>query len=176
MRTFFFIMMVNVGLIIQAQTPLTVSNRTLFQQRSFAGNHHFTDSLPAKKWFVTKYAGMFAGINIFNGNVVPVIAVPIGLQLNHRLSNNWYAFAGVAVAPAFTNFNQSFFNTGKTINQNNFLQTNRFGMYSKAEMGLMYVNDQKTFSISASIGIEKSSYPLLPFNQINSVRPNVLLK
>ena len=168
--------MVNVGLIIHSQKPLTVGNRQLFKQRSFAGNHHFTDSVPAKKWFVTKYVGMFACINIFNGNVVPVIVVPIGLQLNHRICNNWYAFAGVAVAPAFANFNQSFFNTGKTINQNNFLQNNRFGMYSKAEMGLMYVNDQKTFSISASIGIEKSSYPLLPFNQFNTVRPNVLLK
>ena len=176
MRTFFFIMMVIVGLIIQAQTPSTVGNRQLLQPRSFTGNNHFTDSVPAKKWFVTKYIGLSAGINMFNNRVIPFMSVPIGLQLNRRLSNNWYAFAGVAVAPTFTNFNQPFLTTNKTFNQNNFMQTNRLGMYSKAEMGLMYINDQKTFSISASISIEKSSYPIVPFNQLNATKPNVLLR
>ena len=97
MRIFFFIMMANVGLIIQAQTPLTFGNRPLFQQRSFAGNSHFTDSIPAKKWFVTKYVGIFAGINFFDGNVVPVIAVV--LTFVAPLYTSYPVTATLSVAP-----------------------------------------------------------------------------
>jgi hypothetical protein len=43
-------------------------------------------------------------------------------------------------------------------------------MPASASLGLMYINDQKTFSISGSIGVERSSYQFMPFNQ---VRPNV---
>ena len=38
------------------------------------------------------------------------------------------------------------------------------GLYSRAELGLQYINDERTFSISGSIGVERSSYPVLPYN------------
>jgi hypothetical protein len=40
---------------------------------------------------------------------------------------------------------------------------------------LLYTNDQKTFSISGSISVERSSYPFIPFNQAGTVRPNVFV-
>ncbi|MGH2563931.1 MAG: hypothetical protein ACRDE5_05430, partial [Ginsengibacter sp.] len=46
----------------------------------------------------------------------------------------------------------------------------RFGTYSSASLGLMYINDSRTFSISGSIGIERSSNPLLPFYTGNPYR------
>jgi hypothetical protein len=45
-------------------------------------------------------------------------------------------------------------------------------MYSRADIGLMYVNDAKTFSISGSIGIERSTYPLLPYYPVNTTSQN----
>jgi len=48
-------------------------------------------------------------------------------------------------------------------------------MYSRAELGLMYINNDKTFSISGSIGIEKNSYPLYPYNQMNSTNPGPVI-
>ena len=101
----------------------------------------------------------------YRGNNAIIFSSPVGLQLNRRLNNNLYAFAGVSAAPAYINFNNAFLNTdiNKT-NSNNFSKANNFGMYSRAEIGLMYVNDAKTFSISGSIGIEKTNYPSYQYN------------
>jgi hypothetical protein len=176
MRTILIILILHFATAVKSQTTLPVSNMYHLQQRSFAGNILLKDSIPAKKWFVSKYFGISTSFGVFNGSTATVLSVPVGLQLNYRLSNNWYAFAGVAMAPAYINFNQSFLNTNstKSFQQHNYIQSNRFDMYSKAELGLMYINDQKTFSVSASIGIEKSSYPIVPFNQISAARPNTL--
>ena len=158
----------------KAQTALTGSLMNPLNQRSFANNSLLTDSTPNKKWFISKSIGISTSVGFYNGGNATIMAVPVGIQINRRLTNNWYAFAGVAAAPAYTNFNHSFLsaNTNKPFANNNYLQSNRLNMYSRAEMGLMYINDQKTFSISGSISIERSSYPLVPINQIGTSRPN----
>ena len=127
-----------------------------------------------KKWFLTKYSGISTSFSFFKGGNATVFAVPVGLQINRRLNDNFYAFAGVSAAPAYINFNRSFLsgNGSKTFQNNSNLNTNGFGMYSRAEMGLMYINNDKTFSISGSIGIERSSYPLFPYNRVNSANSN----
>ncbi len=162
---------------VKAQTTLRGGNIYQLQQQSIIGNSQLKDSIPAKKWFVSKSVGISTSVGFFNGGNATVMAVPVGIQLNRRLNNNWYAFAGVSAAPAYVNFNGSYFsgNTNKFSQPHNFGKSNRLDMYSRAELGLMYINDQKTFSISGSIGIEKSSYPLIPFNQIGSSRPNVYM-
>ena len=43
-----------------------------------------------------------------------------------------------------------------------------FGMSSRVEGGLMYVNDERTFSISGSIAVERNSYPFYPSNRPNT--------
>ena len=162
------------GVSVKAQTALPGSYGNYLQQHPFAGNNRFKDSTADKKWFISKYAGISSGVSFFNGGSATVLAIPAGIQLTRRLTDNWYAFAGVSVAPTYINFDHSFqsVNTNKSGQANNFLTSNRFDMYSRAELGLMYINDQKTFSISGSIGIERSSYPVLPYSQINNTKTN----
>ena len=92
----------------------------------------------------------------------------MGVQLNRRLNNNLYAFANASVLPAFVSLTPSLINTG--INKNymaNPFMSNGFNVYPSVSLGLMYVNDARTFSISGSISAERGSYPILPYNQGN---------
>ncbi len=61
-------------------------------------NHHIYDSTAQKKWFVSRSIGITAGYNFRGGNA-GIIAAPLSVQLNRRINNNLYAFAGVSVAP-----------------------------------------------------------------------------
>ena len=139
---------------------------------SFANNISLNDSTAKKKWFVSKYSGISTSFSVFKGGSATIVAVPLGLQLNRRLNNNLYAFAGVSVAPAYVNFNQSFLNSdfNKGNAANGFLRSSGLNLYSRAELGLQYVNDEKTFSISGSIGVERSTYSMPGFNQSNNRR------
>ena len=96
------------------------------------------------------------------------------LQLNRRLSNNLYAFAGITAAPTYFNFNRAFLTTdlNKINTRNTFYQPGNFSMYSAATMGLMYINDARTFSVSGSISVERSNYPLFYNNQLNTNKQN----
>jgi len=128
-----------------------------------------------KKWSVTAYSGVSAGYTFFNGGGASVVSAPMGLQLNRRLNENLYAFAGVSLAPAYINFNHSFLTTdpAKGYPANGlFKYNNGLGVYSRAELGLMYVNDAKTFSVSGSIGVQRSSYPVYPYPQANRTKQN----
>lgn len=116
-----------------------------------------------KKWQVSRFMGMSADMAFFNGGNATVLSVPVGIQFSRRLTNNWYAFAGVTAAPTYINFNHSFLHTNnsKVFQGNGIFNSGRFDLNTRAEAGLMYINNQKTFSISGSIGIERSSYPWL---------------
>jgi hypothetical protein len=162
---------------VKAQTALPGSYIDHSQRQSFADNNRFNDSVPDKKWFVSKYIGISSGIGFYNGGNTTMLAVPVGIQINRRLNNNWYAFAGASVAPTYINFNHSFLssNTGKSFQNNAFSAANGLNMFSRAEMGLMYINDQKTFSISGSISVERSSYPLVPINQMSTAKPTTFI-
>jgi hypothetical protein len=157
---------------LNAQTILPGSYSSHMQQQQFARLNQINDSLPQPKWFISKYAGISSSLSFFKGGNATIFSIPVGIQLNRRLNNNWYAFANLAAAPASVNFNRSFMfsNTGKFGHNSNMFARNRFDMPASASLGLMYVNDQKTFSISGSIGVERSSYPFIPFNQVS---PNV---
>ncbi|MDB5276716.1 MAG: hypothetical protein JWR61_1671 [Ferruginibacter sp.] len=157
---------------VKAQTVLPGSYGNHLQQQQFTRMNQMNDSLPQPKWFISRYAGISSSFTFFKGGNATVFSVPAGIQLNRRLNNNWYAFANLAAAPASVNFNHSFMfsNTGKFGQNNNLFARNHFDMPASASLGLMYMNDQKTFSISGSIGVERSSYPFMPFNQAS---PNV---
>jgi hypothetical protein len=95
---------------------------------------------------------------------------PVGLQVNHPLNNNLIAFAGISTAPTFFSFNHSFTDPAlsKYYPGSYLPNTYSFGINSRVEMGLMYINDAKTFSISGSIGVEQSSYPVYPVSRMNT--------
>jgi hypothetical protein len=137
--------------VVKAQVPLSFGAANVMHP--FYQGHYMGDSnLVHKKWFLSKYGGISAGFMAFNGGSGSFLSAPMGIQLNRQLTNNVYAFAGVSVAPFYFNTNNAFFQPG--INKNNgFMNPNQYGVYSAAHMGLMYVNDERTFSVSGSISV-----------------------
>jgi hypothetical protein len=125
------------------------------------------------KWSFQKYVGISSGFGFFNGGQSSVISAPVGMQLNRRLNKNLYAFAGLTVAPSYFTYNRSFndFNIYKSNPGNTRFNSNGFGIYSRAEAGLMYINDERTFSISGSIGIDRSNYPAYPAYPVSGTSP-----
>jgi len=117
-----------------------------------------------KKWYFSRYAGFSAGFGYFNGAGGSYVSVPFVLQLNHPLNNNLTAFAAISVAPTFFSLNHSFTDPSfNTYYPGGYMPNSYgFGINPRATMGLMYTNDAKTFSISGSISVERSSYPIYP--------------
>jgi len=164
---------------VNTQGQSIFHNRMIHQTNAFSVvDTHFTkDSSNSRPWQLNKFSGLSIGYGNFNGIGATVLSAPIGLQLTRKLNNNLYAFGNISTAPAFINLTHSFISTDiQKIQQNNkHINPNAMNMYSRAELGLMYVNDQKTFSISASIGVEKSSNPVFNNNQLHVIRPNTVV-
>jgi hypothetical protein len=142
------------AVIVKAQSPVYFGTGTPFKHF----NHDLADTNNLhKKWFFSKYAGISTGFVAFNGGSGMFLSAPVGVQVYRPLNNNVYAFAGVSVAPVFFGYNSTFYQPG--INKNNsFMTPNNFGISPAAQMGLMYINDDRTFSISGSIGVSRTYY------------------
>ena len=135
------------------------------------GNYRFrptslrqNDSSTNKKWSLNKYSGISTSFVGWKGGYATIFSAPLALQLNRKISDNVFAFAGVSVSPAYINFHQNFLTTdvSKYSPNSSFMRrTSSFAVYPKAELGLSYTNDEHTFQISGSIGVERSNY-LLP--------------
>ena len=152
----------------KAQTVLPLTFMDYLHGNTIAGS-------PDKKWSVMAYSGISAGYIFFNGGSAAIISAPMRLQLNRRLNENLYAFGAVTAAPVYLNFNHSLFTSDLNKmypNNSLFKYNNGAGVYSRAELGLMYVNDAKTFSISGSVGIQRSSYPVYPYAPVSRERKN----
>lgn len=115
-----------------------------------------TNYLP-KKWFITKYAGISTGFVGFNGGSSSFLSAPLALQINRQLANNIYAFGGVSVAPSLLQFNSAFYHPGVDKNYG-LMRANNFSINPAARLGVMYINNERTFSISGSINVSRSSY------------------
>ena len=146
-----------------------------FTQYDNAGNfsvQHQQDSLFPKKWFFSSYRGLSTSVSFFKGGNASVFSAPLGLQLNRRINNNWLAFANVTVAPSYININPSYLNGFNKSFSNNHFSQNYFGLYPAASMGVMYINDARTFSVSGSVSTESGSYPALPYYPNNPTKQN----
>ena len=132
-------------------------------QNTFYNRFPAKDSLSKSKWSISKYGGIQTSFIGWKGGAATTFSVPIGLQLTRKLSDNVFAFAGIQAAPTYVNFNRNFmqsnFNSGKNGFNSFMYQPNGFGMYSRAELGLMYTNDERTFQISGSFGVERRQFP-----------------
>ncbi len=107
MRLILIIAAIIFSISLNAQIPALGYNN--FAQRPlFARGINANDSGFNKTWFFTHYAGVSTSFSFYKGGNATIISAPIGLQLNRRLNNNLYSFAGVSVAPAYVNFNQTF--------------------------------------------------------------------
>jgi len=150
------------SLIVDAQTSNQSSEDSSF----------YVQQVQRKKWFLTSYSNIGIGLSFFNGRTATIVSAPVGLQLNHELNNNLYAFAGVSLAPTYVNFNHSFLSPGIKANPGNGFKSDYFGLYSSVNMGLTYINDARTFSISGSVGVARGSYPMYPYPPTNMQRGN----
>ncbi len=171
MRLFLTLMTLVIFTSLKAQTVFPNFNGNIYSN-SLLNDHHLYDSTQ-KKWFVSRYIGLSAGYSFFKGGSAAIVSAPLSLQLNRRLNNNLYAFAGVSVAPTYINLNRAFLNTdiNKAGNGINFYQPHNIAAYSSASLGLMYVNDARTFSISGSISVERDNYPVYYYNPSNTIKP-----
>ncbi|GAA3951255.1 hypothetical protein GCM10022209_55630 [Chitinophaga oryziterrae] len=145
------------GLAVKAQTTSSFGamNGT---QSAFKHPQQLNDTSNIhKKWFVTKYAGVSSGFVAFKGGSSSFLSVPLALQVNRQLTNNLYAFGSVSIAPYIFRYNSVPYQPAISKN-NSLMQTNNFTTYSDAKIGLMYINNEKTFSISGSIGVSRGSY------------------
>jgi hypothetical protein len=144
---------------VKAQSPLTFG-AVNGMHPAFRHFNQLPDSNQVrKKWFVTKYAGISTGFIAFKGGSGTFLSAPVGLQINRQLTNNVFAFAGVSATPTFFHGNSAFYQPG--VNKTNrFMNANanNFDINPAVYMGLMYTNDERTFSISGSIGVSRSSY------------------
>jgi hypothetical protein len=120
---------------------------------------------PNQKWQLRPYASVSAGYVFLNGGI-SYLSVPAGLALIHPLNNNISAFGAVSATPVIFSMNRLYTDPAANYPGNNFSRPD-FGLNARVEGGLMYTNDAKTFSISGSIGIERGSYPVYPYNRTN---------
>ncbi len=122
------------------------------------------------KWSLNKYAGISTGFGFFNGGNSTYFAAPMGLQVNRRLNNNLFAVAGVSVAPTYQNFSGSFLSPGIYHNAPgpHSFNAQGLGLSSRIEAGLMYINNDRTFSIMGVMMIERRDFPIYPsYNRNN---------
>ena len=153
-----------------AQAPLPVDRLSYVQFQPFAATSILSDSNHSnQKWFVTKSVGMSTGFSFYNGGSATFLSVPVGLQLNHPLTNNVVAFAGIYAVPTLDRFSGTLGDPAQNKSYpGNFMSNSyHFGVHPMAQMGLMYVNDARTFSISGSIGVSSDSYPAYRSNRGN---------
>src|ERR1700741_4907181 len=141
MRTLFMLIALISSLLVEAQTS----------KQSLEDSSYYHQHLQGKKWFLTSYSNIGIGFNFFNGGTATVVSAPVGLQLNRQLNNNLYAFAGVSLAPTYVNFNHSFLSPGIKPTTGTGFKSDDFGLNSSVNMGLMYVNGARTFSISGTV-------------------------
>jgi hypothetical protein len=165
MRTIILMVIVISVTALKAQTVLPASFLDYIHMGTFTNRLRMDDSLSKNKWSLSRYSGISTSFAFFKGGNATIVAAPMGLQLNRRLNDNLYAFANVYIAPAYINFNHAFINTdfNKANPNNGFYTPRSFGVYSGASLGLQYINDDKTFSISGSIGVERSAFPVIPY-------------
>ena len=161
MRIILVIFALGSFLSVSAQSSLPLSRLDYMQWRP--SPIQLDGGTAGHKWQLQKYAGLSAGAILFGGSA-SYISAPIGLQLTRSLNKNLYGFAGVSVAPTFFTFSRLYNDPGFKTNYPGLQNGYGLGLSSRIEAGLMYVNDDRTFSISGSIGIERSSYPVYPSN------------
>jgi hypothetical protein len=148
---------------LQAQTHLPVYPWGLgvSQWQPFGTPYNFNST---QKWQLRPSAAISAGY-IFYGRGISYLAAPLALNLYHPLTSNLTAFGGVSVTPTILNFNSAPFQNAGFPGNHYDLRIN-----PAVQGGLIYTNDAHTFSISGSVILERSSYPVYAPPQNNNTK------
>jgi hypothetical protein len=158
-----FIFLLSIGFLSsKAQTflPVGAMGYPMFQSSPIYFPSSDSNHLNKKLYFNT-YSAISTGFLFSGGGSASFLSAPVGIQMTRPLSDNVSAFASVSVAPTLFSFNNAFMGPyNKSYPGPGIPNTYTFGINPAVQMGLMYTNDAKTFSISGSIGVERSSYPV----------------
>lgn len=106
-------------------------------------------------WHLRPFASVSAGYWFLGGGVA-YFSAPMGIVAYRPLDNNVTVFGAATVAPAAFHFS-SLYGMPAANPANNFTG---LGTSTGVTGGLMYTNDARTFSISGSISVERSSTPV----------------
>lgn len=174
MRVFLVVGMLLLFVTVKSQSVVSPGVSFHPQRQSLFNSGHLHDSVAPRKWFFSSYSGLSTSVSFFKGGNASIFSVPLGLQLNRRLSGNWYAFANVSVAPSYVSINPTYLEGFNKNFSNNPFKQNSFGLYPAASVGVMYMNDAKTFSISGSVSAERGYYPAMPYYPLNNMAPQPL--
>lgn len=157
-RTILFAAILMSGMAVKAQVVSSPFGTMGATRSAFNHPQQVSDTSKShKKWVVTKYAGVSSGFIVSGGRGSSFLSVPLALQVDRQLTNNLYAFGALSAAPYIFHNNRAPYQTA--INKNNgFLQANNFSTWSDAKIGVMYINNERTFSISGSIGVSRGNY------------------
>lgn len=143
---------------------------SLLQNRS---DRSGISELSLKKWSLSAYTGIAAVYNPYWNSGRSGLMLPVGVQLNRQLTPNWSAFTAISAAPGYVPFSRSFqampvhaYSAGMFEGR-----LNPFQPAMRADLGLRYVNDAKTFSVSGSFGIERRALPVLSLHPQQNVKP-----
>ncbi len=143
------------GLAVKAQTDSSFGAVNRWES-AFNRSHPVNDTNHLRsKWSVSKYAGVSAGFVAFNGGGGSFLSVPLSLQLNRQLTNNLFAFGAVSASPVVFRANMPY--QPMTNKGNNWMQQNNFSAWSDARVGVMYISNDRTFSISGSVGVGRGT-------------------
>ena len=116
-----------------------------------------------QKLVASHFAMVSTGYVFYPGANAFYVSAPIGWQLTRQLNKNLYAFGGVYAAPTWTSFNTAFMNSPYNKSYPGAMYPNNyFSINPGVYMGLMYVNEAGTFSISGSIHAQGGGYPVYP--------------
>jgi hypothetical protein len=119
---------------------------------------------PNQKWQIRPYGSLSLGYLFLNGGGSPYLAAQTGVALIHPLTKNVSAFGAVTATPTIFSINRLYTDPAMGAS-NNFSRGYNLNLNTGIQAGLIYTNDDKTFSISGSVGVERGSNPYYPVNR-----------
>jgi len=131
------------------------------------------DASRPNRWQLRPFASISAGYLFYNGGSASYLSAPIGLALIRPLNPNWTVFGAATVSPVAVQGNHLWTSPINDPNYHGspFSSGYNLGINTGIQGGLMYTNQDKTFSISGSVHVERSSYPVYPTYQSTPTKP-----
>jgi len=125
------------------------------------------------RWQLKPFASVSAGYLFYNGGSASYLSAPVGLALIRPLNPNWTVFGAATVSPVAVQGSRLWTSpiNDPTYHGSPFSSGYNLGINTGIQGGLMYTNQDKTFSISGSVHLERSSYPVYPTYQSSPNRP-----
>lgn len=124
-----------------------------------------------RPWQVRPFASLSAGYIFLNGGI-SYVSAPVGVALFHPLTTNWTAYGAATVTPVGFSFNRlaTVPMTDPHYRGYPFGGGYGLGLTTGVQGGLIYTNDDRTFSISGSVHFERSTYPVYPSDRVHTAK------